>query len=150
LTVSGLVAVIIQTPQVFNIIRWAGAVFLFVIGCLAIRDNSPVAKALDSADEILPLSAFNSMRSGFLIALLNPKLPIFFIALFSQYVSPNPAWQEKMILVGTVTTTDGLWYCLIALVVGHAPVLRWLRRYTVILNKVFGVILMLLAIRIIL
>ena len=43
---------------------------------------------------------------GFWIAFLNPKVALFMLALFSQFLSPGAGLLHKGIMVATITTTD--------------------------------------------
>ena len=85
LTVFGLALVITQTPALFNGIKIVGALFLAYLGIKALLAK-PQAATPDDAENTAPtsVSTGESLRSGFLIAFLNPKLAIFFLALFSQ------------------------------------------------------------------
>lgn len=150
LTTTGLAVVITQTPQLFDLIRWAGAVFLFVFGARSLLGNSSAKEAMNSNEPALRSTHFNSIRSGFLISLLNPKLAIFFLALFSQYVQVDSGWGQKAVLVSTVTVIDGAWYCLVALALSHSSILEKLRRQAPLLDKIFGLILIAIAIRVVL
>ena len=77
---------------------------------------------------------------------MNPTLPLFFLALFSQFVRETAPWQETVIITATAGGIDIIWYILVALVLSHTAVLDRLRRRAHIFDRVFGVILLGLAI----
>jgi len=54
-------------------------------------------------------------RNGFLIVFLNPKVAVFFIAIFSQFLISASSLQGKMIMVITATLIDAGWYIFLAL-----------------------------------
>ena len=58
-----------------------------------------------------------SFRNGFLIVFLNPKIAVFFLAIFSQFLNAASNLQSKFILVATATLVDGLWYILLTFVI---------------------------------
>ena len=87
-------------------------------------------------------------RDGFLIAVTNPKIALFFLALFSQFVRPNADWGEKIVMVITAGTIDTLWYAVVALALSHSAILSRLRRWAVALDRIFGLMLIALAIRV--
>ncbi|HIN17420.1 MAG TPA: LysE family translocator, partial [Gammaproteobacteria bacterium] len=87
-------------------------------------------------------------REGFMIAFMNPALPLFFLALFSQFVRETAPWQETVIITATAGGIDITWYIVVALVLSHTAVLDRLRHRAHIFDRVFGVILLGLAIHI--
>ena len=57
-----------------------------------------------------------ALQDGFAIAFLNPKLAVFFLALFSQFIDPeNLTLQVGLIMCLTVFVLDTGWYLLVAL-----------------------------------
>lgn len=142
LTVVGLAVIITQTPVIFNGIKIIGAIFLAYLGI-----KSLTAKPYGQDSEA-PVETVNSWRSGFLIAFLNPKLAIFFMALFSQFVSPEAAWVERAIMVATAGCIDILWYTIIACAFSHSALVDTLKRNSIWLDRIFGVLLLAVAIRI--
>jgi threonine/homoserine/homoserine lactone efflux protein len=84
------------------------------------------------------------------VAFLNPKLAIFMLALFSQFLNPDAQALEKGIMVATVGVTDACWYSLIVALVSRKPFLKRLQRSAVLIDRVFGVILIVLALSVLL
>ena len=81
ITATGIAVIIVKSPLIFSIIQYAGAAFLLYLGVkslLSKKDNE-----VFSEDNTANKSQVNGWRDGFLIAFLNPKLAIFFLALFS-------------------------------------------------------------------
>ena len=75
-TVLGMALIIQQTPWLFNLIKYAGAVFLLWLAFKALTAKSSLM-ALDK--QKIPVSLWKSCQEGFLIAFLNPKLAIFLL-----------------------------------------------------------------------
>jgi threonine/homoserine/homoserine lactone efflux protein len=77
-------------------------------------------------------------RDGFLIAALNPKILIFFTALFSQFVGTESSFFEKLYLAAIAGGIDAIWYILVAIVISSVtPSLR-LKNLSIWLDKIFG------------
>ncbi len=144
-TIAGLALVVAQSETLFVIITWAGAGYLAWLGFKALRAG-PVDALEVVASE--PVSLWAAGREGALISFLNPKLAIFFIALFSQFISSQADLGDQSTLVLTATLVDGLWYTLVAVVLSHGPVLGVLQRKGQLINRVTGVVLMVLALRV--
>lgn len=87
--------------------------------------------------------------SGFLVVFLNPKVAVFFIALFSQVIGSETSWPEKLIYAATAMTIDMAWYVIVAWSFSNQRWLERLQRNSVWIERIFGVILIALAIRLI-
>lgn len=146
MTVLGLAIVLKQFPVVFQVISYAGALYLAWIGYNALRSKGGVANKLQAGKAT---SYRQSMRDGLMISLLNPKIGLFFIALFSQFIHADVGLGGKIVTVFTPLLTDGLWYTLIALTLSHPKILSVLRSKAVWIDRLTGVILILLALRIV-
>ena len=69
------------------------------------------------ADAMTMSSHWHAIRDGFLIAVINPKILIFFTALFSQFVRVDSGIGEKLGLALVAGVVDILWYLCVATVV---------------------------------
>ncbi|WP_261844787.1 LysE family translocator [Aliamphritea ceti] len=145
-TVTGLALLISQSGQLFTLITWAGAAYLAWIGLQAIRAGSANALQVTASQKA---SLLQAGQEGLLISLLNPKLAIFFIALFSQFVSADASQTDRFILIATATLVDGFWYTLVCLVLSRGTVLNRLQRNSQWINRITGLVLLALAIRVI-
>ncbi|MDI5922375.1 LysE family transporter [Halomonas sp. LR5S13] len=145
LTVWGLGALIVRFPLLFQAITWGGAAYLAWLGIKALRAGR--AGALDAAAMVT--SGRQAAREGVLVALGNPKLILFFIALLSQFVTPEMSLAAKAIVVLTAMVIDGGWYVLVAVSLSHSRVLPWLQARGHWLNRITGVLLLALALRVV-
>ncbi len=87
----------------------------------------------------------NAVRDGFLIAFLNPKVALFFLALFSQFVSAEMAMAARVQVAATAVVIDAAWYSLVALLLARGPVLAALRRHHDKVERATAVVLVLVA-----
>jgi len=147
LTATGIGLLIINNPGLFNGIRLAGAVILLFMGarCLLARSDTHEKINVES-QEVRTTSPF---RDGFLISITNPKIAIFFLALFSQFVRFDAGWIEKLVMAVTAGVVDTLWYIMVALALSHSAILPRLRRHSKHLERIFGIVLVILAIRVV-
>jgi len=148
ITATGIGLLIVQSPTLFAAIKYTGAAFLLYLGIKALMSKK---KNLQFAQPEAALdSTINGWRDGFLIAFLNPKLAIFFLALFSQFVEPGAGWQQKSIMTATVGLIDMLWYVIIAFMMSRGPILEKLKANSHLVDKVTGSFLIVLAARVVL
>jgi len=147
IAVTGIGLVIVQSPLVFQIIQYTGAAFLLYLAFNALKSNgSNIDLEVEQGQND---KRINGWRDGFLLAFLNPKLAIFFLALFSQFVDVNASLTHKLIMIFTVGGLDTLWYCLVVFGLSRGPVLAKLKANSHIIDKVTGVVLLLLAVRVV-
>lgn len=128
-TVFGLATLFENYPSVFNTFSILGACYLLYLAFklivlawdiskkkqreASLRDNQ------DTLEQTKTRSRNNqkyssAAKDAFFIAFLNPKLAIFFVALFSQFI-PQGELQTvtTSLLVGTVFLIDFLWYLVV-------------------------------------
>ena len=144
-TLLGLAVVLKQAPMVFNGIAIIGALYLAYMGVQALRSKGGMSDKLAAGKST---DALTAARDGLAISLFNPKIMLFFLALFSQFVMVADNMTAKGLIVLTPLLVDGLWYTVIALVLSHSAVLPKLREKAALIDKLSGVVLILLALRV--
>lgn len=144
-TLLGLAVVLKKAPMVFNGIAIIGALYLAWMGVQALRSKGGMSDKLAAGEST---SGFIAARDGIAISLFNPKIMLFFLALFSQFVMVADNLVGQSLIVLTPLVVDGLWYTLIALVLSHPSVLPKLRAKAALIDKLSGVVLIVLAIRV--
>ncbi len=147
ITALGLAILITQTPLLFDVIRYGGAAFLAWLGVKALLAKPAKGEA---SEEVHQLRGRQGAFEGFMVAFLNPQLAVFFIALFSQFVHADSGWREGGIMMLTAGGIDAVWYVLVALVLSRGPVLAWLKAKSFVIDKVSGLVLLGLALKVVL
>jgi threonine/homoserine/homoserine lactone efflux protein len=133
-TIFGLAAIMHTSAIAFQLLKWAGMLYLFYIAWMTWRDRSAFA-----VDEAIPKSSASQLIiRAILLNLLNPKLTIFFLAFLPQFVSPTVASPlAHMLLLSAVfmlmTFVIFVGYGLLAhtfrkVVIESKRVQDWLRR----------------------
>lgn len=139
-TVAGLAVVLHRFPSLETGIRLAGSLFLLWLAWKTWRqagaaaDHGPARKGARPA------------RDGFLIAFLNPKVALFFLALFSQFIDAGMGTVARVQVAATAVVIDGGWYSLVALTLARGPVLAALRRHQGRVERATAVVLALVAV----
>ncbi|AMO55156.1 hypothetical protein GZ77_11730 [Endozoicomonas montiporae] len=147
LVAAGLAVVITESPQLLKVMTIVGAGYLAWLGYQSIISKGSITPDAVKQENNLPL--YQAARDGFLIAFLNPKIAVFFLALFSQFVTPESTRTTQLLMALMATLCDGIWYCLIASVAGHSAVLPTLRKQGLLINRLCGLFLILVALRIV-
>ncbi|WP_448565594.1 LysE family translocator [Thalassotalea ganghwensis] len=149
ITATGIALIIVSSPLLYKIIQYSGAAFLVYLGIKALLSKKQNIHVDEQVQTETNVKAINGWRDGFLIAFLNPKLAIFFLALFSQFVDENADWQQKIIMTMTVGCIDALWYVIVAYMISRGPIISRLKQNSHIIDKVTGSFLILLAARVV-
>ena len=144
LCISGIAVMITASPMLFAALQWTGAGYLVWIGIKGLR-----AKANQNSVLADPPTTGSAARDGFLVVFLNPKVALFFIALFSQVIGSETSWLEKLIFAATAMFIDMAWYAIVAWSFSNPRWLGYLQQNVVWLERVFGVILIALAVRLV-
>ena len=142
--VAGLVAIINTIPHFYSIAQLAGSFFLIWIGGKMIvsffkNDYAPNKKIQSNN------SAHLGFLEGFMIAILNPKIAAWLLALFSQFVQPEALLAEQFVLVSTVGVIDASWYCLVAFLASSDKLIKGLRHNYSRIELGMGILLIILA-----
>jgi len=144
LTVAGLAVLVTSSPTLFLILQLAGAAYLVYLGIRSLRSTGAPPLAQAESDDHRGAAA-----SGFLVAFLNPKLAVFMLALFSQFLRPEAELGERAVMVATVGLVDAAWYSLVVALISREVFLQKLRASAQLIDRCFGVILILLAVSVV-
>jgi threonine/homoserine/homoserine lactone efflux protein len=108
LTVSalGLGALIVSSPLLFNIARYAGATYLIWLGVQSLLTK--VTSGITTDESALPNSRPATLfRRAFLLGISNPKDILFFIAFLPQFINPHRSiGVQLLVMVATWTVVD--------------------------------------------
>jgi len=124
--VAGLVGIINTIPHFFSIAQIAGSFFLIWLGGKMII--SFFKKEYTANEDMTSKNSdHQGFLEGFLIAILNPKIAAWLLALFSQFVQPEAPLAEQFVLVSTVGVIDASWYCLVAFLASSGKLMKRLQ-----------------------
>lgn len=84
-TALGLTALFMAVPLAYEVLKWAGAAYLLVLAWQALR---PGARSPFEARELPQDPPARLLLMGFVTNLLNPKIAVFYLSIFPQFVSP--------------------------------------------------------------
>ena len=123
---TGISLLLQQSPFAFQIVQYAGALYLLYLAYRASQEKA-LALKLDSSTTKSEENYTQLIRKGFIMNVLNPKVSLFFIALLPQFVNPNGiAISIQMIILGLLFIFQSLSvFIILALLVGRfAPYLN--------------------------
>lgn len=146
----GLASVLLLSSALFITIQVIGIGFLVWIGSNMIKTGLASHRqnqaGINISETFTRMPYWTHARDGFLIAFLNPKIAVFFTAVFSQFLAVGQPMMMRMQMAATAWVVDTLWYILLALIFGLPIILRWFRCYANWINLIMGCTLNILAV----
>ena len=139
-SVAGLQIILINNIFLFNTIQFCGSVFLLVLGILFLRDTGQKLSIQDKQKSV------NSFMQGFAISILNPKILIWFAAIFSQFIEISSTNFIKLTMVLIASSIDGLWYIILTIIVTGFGLKQFLENNTKIIQNISGFVLIFISI----
>jgi threonine/homoserine/homoserine lactone efflux protein len=83
---AGLTAVFLAVPVAYEVLKWAGALYLLWLAWQAVK---PGARSPFEAQQLPPDSTRKLVTMGFLTSALNPKIAVFYLSVFPQFITPE-------------------------------------------------------------
>ena len=135
------VGIIIKTNIIiFNGIKIISIFFLIYLGIKSILNK----KNLDFGDGSKK-NGLSSFIQGFVISILNPKILIWFVAIYSQFMSPENNFVFNSYLVFTASIVDATWYIFLTFIVTSDIVLKFLKNKSIVIHKIIGILFIIIS-----
>ena len=139
IAVMGLSSALIANEQIFKSLQWAGALVLIWLAFNLITNKpSNATKSYNS-------SGRRGFLEGFMISFLNPKILVFMVAVFSQFINPDITNIGRFIMAIVAGVIDTTWYVLVAMVFSGTSIVDKLRLHAGIIDRFVGIVLLALA-----
>jgi RhtB (resistance to homoserine/threonine) family protein len=143
----GLATIISQSIIVFSILKFVGAAYLFYVGVTSLRSQGFSMVEANHNAQKQDITALQAFRSGFITNLFNPKATLFFLALFTQILSPDvPYWTSAFYGLTCVIMT-AIWFSIVATVLTTPVIRAQFLKFSKWIDRVCGVALIALGIR---
>ena len=119
----------------FNGIKILSVIFLLYLGIKSINNKTK----LDFDKKNTTKEGATSFLQGFSISMLNPKIFIWFIAIYSQFISLDNDIIFNSYLVLTAGIVDVVWYMILTILVTSNLALKFVKNKIATLQKFLGV-----------
>jgi len=148
LAALGLSIILAKSPIAFSIVKYIGASYLCYLGfkMLTSKAQSIIADDLQKGEKLTQTKALDYrkiFKQGVLTNTFNPKVALFFLAFFPQFIDPSYAHSTlSFLILGLTFAVTGLLWCLcLALLASKfSEKLRENPAIESILNKISGVV----------
>ena len=136
------VGLILKTNTiVFNSLKFLSIIFLFYLGIQAIMKKDQI-----EFDKNNIKGGLRSFLQGLSISILNPKIFIWFIAIYSQFMSLNNDYFFNISLVLIASIVDALWYLLLVNLVTSHTILELIKNKSYLIQKIVGILFIIISI----
>ena len=139
ISIAGLQLILISNIIIFNAIQLCGSIFLLILGILFLKNSG---KSLSIEDD---QKSLNSFFQGFAISILNPKILIWFAAIFSQFIEVSSTSLTKFMMVFIASSIDGIWYIILTIIVTSFGLKKFIENNTKNIQNISGLVLILIS-----
>ncbi len=140
IAVMGLSSLLLANKKLFYLLQGTGALVLIWLAFNMIIHKQSVGI------EKYEKSGYKGFYEGFMIAFLNPKILVFLVAVFSQFLIQDITYSGRLIMAMIAGIIDTIWYVFVAAVLAGTTIADKLRTNAAIIDQLIGVVLLLLAI----
>ena len=145
----GVAAVVAASETAYTVLRYVGAGVLLLLGVqawLASRRISVESPAV--AEPVAPSRWWRAATTGAVTQLGNPKVAVFMVAFFPQFIPATSNVLLTTLLLGLIqVVVDGGWYLLLGIFAGRARKLIAMPRFRRILERATGTVLIAFGVR---
>lgn len=146
--IGGISVLIAQNDLLYNSIKYAGSLYLLYLGVKSFSAVKEKGLLIKEEGIIPPLSRKKAFKMGFVTNVLNPKATMFFLSIFSALIPPFTPSYVLVVIALLLIINTGLWFIVVSYVFTQEKVQLLFYKYEQKINFVFGVLLILLALKI--
>ena len=146
--VAGIAVIITATPWLFNTLRYAGAAYLIWLGIKALLTKESTITYISKSTNKQLISTKTAFMQGFLCNLLNPKATLFFLAIFTQVLNANSSLSDKLLVAWIIWVEAIFWWPFVVFIFQTQAIQRRYFKAQFIIDKLLGVILTTLGIKV--
>ena len=139
ISIAGLQLILISNIIIFNTIQFCGSIFLLILGILFLKNSGERFSIEDDQKSL------NSFFQGFAISILNPKILIWFAAIFSQFIEVSSTGLTKFMMVFIASSIDGIWYIILTIIVTSFGLKKLIESNTKTIQNISGLVLILIS-----
>lgn len=143
----GIGFIIAKSIVLFSVLKFIGAGYLMYIGYQCLRAKPQPAHVM-ATEKKNYLGKFAALRMGFFTNVLNPKVTLFFFALFTQVINPQTPKIVQVLYGLEMSVMTFAWFSLVAAIVSHRLIQARFTPVQHYLERAFGVILIALGLKV--
>ncbi len=143
LVVLGMSAAMASIPGIEFIFSVLAIMILFWLGAKSL--GLKFGTANNQSKPHKEITGYSGFVTGFLIALFNPKIAAFFLAIFTPFLNSETLNIEKVIMALTVGGVDAIWYVTVAFILSGPALNTFLKNNLITIERAMGAVLLFIA-----
>ncbi|SBT12220.1 LysE family translocator [Vibrio celticus] len=140
ISANGISLLLSNTPMAFEGLKWAGVLYLVWFGYnhfrAALRAQEGVLSVVSASGSKL----YNQFFKGLLTNLLNPKIVLFYLSIFPQFVSTDAIVTDSLMLGAIQASVVSMWFLVVILMADTFKRLLVQKRTSQMMNIVCGIL----------
>lgn len=144
---AGLAAAVAHSADWMTAIKLAGGCYLLYLGIRGLRAGAHTTAGAAPMRDV-PASPLRQIGGGFLCNALNPKAPIYFLALFTVVLKPGLPLPTLLAYGAWIMLLQWAWFSLVATLFAHHAVRDRLFAARHWIDRAFGAAMVALGVRV--
>ncbi|TCN76194.1 threonine/homoserine/homoserine lactone efflux protein [Vibrio crassostreae] len=140
ISANGISLLLSNTPMAFEGLKWAGVLYLVWLGYNHFRAALHAQEGVLSVVGASGSKLYNQFFKGLLTNLLNPKIVLFYLSIFPQFVSKDTIVSDSLMLGGIQAIVVSMWFLVVILMADTFKRLLVQKRTSQMMNIVCGVL----------
>jgi len=138
-SIFGIAVIISNSIILFSIIKYFGVIYLIYLGWKTFTSKSMTD--IKEEDISSSITSFQFFKLGFITNVLNPKTSLFFLSIFTQFVTVNtPIWMQ--LVYGLIISMAHLiWFICVSYLFTHPILLEEFYKSKKMIEKIVGILL---------
>jgi len=145
--ILGLALVITKSVLLFSLIRYLGACYLIYLGIKCLFSKASRAEIQQGKARRI-LSTRAAFLEGFLCNVLNPKLAVFLLSMFTQFISLDATLLQKSLVAGIFVLESAIYWPLLVLMLQSSAIQKFFEQSRVLLDRFCGALLLYLGVKV--
>ena len=143
--VLGIGLLISRSIVAFSVLKYAAAAYLIYLGIASFRSE---AKTLETRAVAGPARERASFIQGFVNNILNPKGTLFYLGVFTTVITPGTSASAMVVLIFSMMLVSASFWLVFVYTLDRPTIREFMERSQGALNRLCGVVLCLLGIRV--
>lgn len=143
----GVSVIIAQSTWLYTLLKMVAAGYLVVIGLRALFSKSE-SHAFEGDTTTILLTPAQAIRLGFLTCISNPKTALFFLSIFTTFITPQTTESLQLLVVLVMGLLAMTWYSVVSLSFSWSPIRAVYQRFEGGIRRSMGVLFIALGVRV--
>jgi RhtB (resistance to homoserine/threonine) family protein len=145
----GIGIIVARSIALFSMIKLAGAAYLIYLGSRALlsKEKAALTPGLSIGAALPVISPTEALRMGFVTNVLNPKVTVLFVSLFTQVIGPKTPMALKALCGSEMFLFTLIWFLFVSTVfsyVSEIGAFKWILKHA---EKAAGVVMIAFGVR---